>query len=72
MRITIKVKPNARETKIEPLGGNVYKVSVKEPPKESRANYAVLEALAEYFDVGISHVRIVSGLTAKNKIVEII
>ncbi|MDD5547631.1 MAG: DUF167 domain-containing protein [Candidatus Pacebacteria bacterium] len=72
MRITVKAKPNAKERKVEKISDTEYKVSVKEPAKQGKANYAVLEAIAEHFNVGISHVRIVSGLTAKNKIVEII
>ena len=49
-----------------------YKVSVKEPAKEGRANWAVERALAKHFNVSPSRVRIVSGQTSKTKIVEII
>ncbi|MBI2013739.1 MAG: DUF167 domain-containing protein [Candidatus Colwellbacteria bacterium] len=72
MKISVKVKPSAREEKIEKIGEGVFVVSVKEPPKEGRANRAVVDALAEYFSVPKYSVRIISGHTSKQKIIEIL
>jgi len=66
MRISITVKANAKENKI-----NLPKVFVKEPAKEGRANEAVIKLLAEYFDIPKSRIKIASGLKSKKKIVEI-
>ena len=83
MRILVKAKPRSKVEKVErvgqptlDLGGKktelvVYKVSVKEPPVDGRANEAVVKALAKYFDVAISNVRLVSGETSRQKIFEI-
>lgn len=77
MKISVKAKPNSHEEKIDPPspGGfgeakeNWYTVYVKEPPVNSLANKAILKALRKYFHT--SNVRIVSGHTSRNKIVEI-
>jgi len=72
MKILVKVKPSAKQEKIEDLGDNVLAVWVREPAKENKANFAVLEAVARHFGVGISRVRFVSGVKSREKIVEVI
>jgi len=71
MRIFVKVKPAAQEESVEKIDEINFKVQVKEPPVEGRANAAVVKALAEYFGVSQLNVRIVSGYTSRSKIVEI-
>lgn len=71
MKIQIKVTANARADEVVKVD-NAYNVRVKAPAKESKANKAVIKALAEFFKVPQSSIRIVSGLNGKNKIVEII
>jgi len=84
MRILVKVRPRAKVEKAEQLTQPslglegqkeemlVYKVSVKEAPVDGEANDAVARALAKYFDIAPSRVRLVSGHTAKQKVFEII
>ena len=72
MKISIKVKTNAKETKVEKLEGSNYIVKVKTAPIEGKANEAVIKALSEFFDVPKSNIAIKSGLASKQKIVEII
>jgi hypothetical protein len=71
MRITVKVKPGAKQEKIEDLGSNTFAVWVREPAKENKANFAVLEAIARHFGVGLGRVRLVSGVKSKEKTIEI-
>ncbi len=71
MRINVKAKPGAREEKIEKLDESSFIVSVKEPPVQGRANQAIIKSLAEYFDVPSSSIRIISGHTSRQKVVEI-
>lgn len=71
MRIFIKVKPSARENKIEKLDEEHFVVSVKEPPVQGRANRAIINELANYFGISASSVTILSGHTSRNKIVKI-
>jgi uncharacterized protein YggU (UPF0235/DUF167 family) len=44
---------------------------VKEPPAEGKANHAVLRAVAEYYRVAPSDVRILSGHTSRRKLLEV-
>jgi uncharacterized protein YggU (UPF0235/DUF167 family) len=72
MRITVQAKPSARVAAIEAIGVATYRVSVTEPPVGGRANEAICRALAAHFAVPRSVVRIVSGYTMRQKVVEII
>lgn len=72
MRISVKVKPNAKEEHFEKIGEFDYKISVKEPPVKGEANEAVIKAIAEYFKVPSINVRIIAGPTSRNKIIDII
>ncbi len=72
MKIFIKAKPGAKEEKVEKVDDLNYVVSVKEPPIKGKANEAIRNALAVYFKTGSSRVKIVSGYSSRNKIVEII
>lgn len=71
MRILVKVKPSAKEGKIEKMKDGRFKVFVKEPPKNSLANEELRKLLAQYFDAPSQRIRIIKGLTVPNKIVEI-
>ena len=68
MKISVKVKPAAKEEKITKVGESEYEVWVKEPPVQGRANAAVIRALADYLGTAQSNIKIVSGFTSKNKI----
>ena len=70
MKIHVKVKPNSRTEEISQEGES-FIVKVKEPPKEGKANQAVIKLLAEHFDVPQSRVRILSGFRSRNKVVEV-
>jgi hypothetical protein len=72
MKINVKAKPNSREEKIEKIDENNFVVCVKEPPEKGKANEAIRNVLAVYFKTASARVRIVSGFSARNKIVEII
>lgn len=71
MRITVQAKPGAREERVEKINDEHFMVAVKEPPVEGRANTAIVRALAAHFGVASSRVRIISGHTARQKVVEI-
>jgi len=72
MKIFVKVKPKAREEKVIKISDTNLKVWVKEPSEKGRANRAIMKALAEYFSVSQSNVKIISGSTSNLKIIEII
>jgi uncharacterized protein (TIGR00251 family) len=70
VKIQVKVKPNSRTEELS-REGDSFIVKVKEPPKEGKANQAVIKLLAEHFGVPQSQVRILSGFRSKNKVAEI-
>ena len=72
MRISVKAKTNAKKESVEKLSDKEFVVSVKEPPVDGRANWAICRSIADYFGVSSSRVNVISGQSAKNKIVEII
>ncbi len=71
MKITIKVIPSAKVEQIQPALDGSLKVWLRARPKEGEANRALIKLLAKHFDVAKSQIDIVSGLTSRNKIVEI-
>jgi len=70
MKIQVKVKPNSKTEELS-REENSFIIKVKEPPKEGKANQAVIKLLAEHFGVPQSRVRILSGFRSKNKIIEV-
>ena len=69
--VTIIVKPNAREERVEEIAENELRVCVKAPAKEGKANAAVLKAAAEYFAVAPSRVVLLHGARGKRKIISV-
>ena len=72
MRINVKARPNSREEKVEKISNTEFVVSVKEPPVQGKANRAIINALAVYFGIASARIKIVSGYTSRNKVVEIL
>jgi uncharacterized protein YggU (UPF0235/DUF167 family) len=76
MKVFIKAKPNAKlpggYPKVEKIDDLNYIVSVREPPVKGKANEAIRNALAIYFKVASSRVKIVSGYSSRSKIIEIV
>jgi uncharacterized protein (TIGR00251 family) len=71
MRIQVKVKPNSRTEEVSQESDS-FTVKVKEPPKEGKANEAVIRLLAEHFGVPRSQVRILVGFSSKTKVIEVV
>ena len=72
MKIIVKIKPNSRKEEIKKIDDKNFIVAVKEPPVDGKANKALVKTMAKYFNVSSSTVRIASGHTSKQKIVEIL
>ena len=70
-RLRLRVLPGARRTEIAGRHGDGWKVRVAAPPENGRANDAVRRLLAERLDLPQSAVTIVSGHTAREKVVEL-
>jgi uncharacterized protein len=71
MKISVRVKPNAKHEKIEKTGDKDFLIWVKERPQEGKANKAVIKVLSEYFGVPQSQVVLLKGQVSREKIFEI-
>ncbi len=67
----VKVKPNSKQQSIEEQPDGSLKVHLKSPPLDGKANQELIVLLAKKFKVPKSVIAIKSGLSSRNKLVEI-
>lgn len=70
-KINLRVIPRAKQNKISVDDDGTYRVHITAAPVDGAANDAVIKALAKYFNVAKSQIKIVRGATARDKVVEI-
>ena len=70
-RITVKVHPRAKQTRLVGRHGDAWKLDLAAPPVDGKANDACVRFFAALAEVPQSRVRIVLGLTSRTKVVEI-
>jgi hypothetical protein len=70
-RITIKAHPRAKRSAVAGRLGAAWKLDLAAPPAEGKANEECVRFLAELAGIPRSRVRVVSGATARTKIVEV-
>jgi uncharacterized protein len=68
-RLRLRVSPGAGRAGIVGRQGDAWKVRVTAPPEDGRANEAVLRLLSDVLSVPRRDLSIVSGHTARDKIV---
>jgi uncharacterized protein len=70
-RLRVRVSPGARRGGVVGRVGDVWKLRVTAPAEGGRANEAVIRLLADTVDVPRRRVSLVSGHTARDKVVEL-
>jgi uncharacterized protein len=70
-RLRLRVAPGARRSAVVGRHGDAWKVRVAAAPEGGRANDALVELLSTTLDVPRARVQLVSGATARDKIVEL-
>jgi uncharacterized protein (TIGR00251 family) len=70
-RLRLRVTPGARRPRIAGRHGDAWKVHVASPPERGRANAAVLDVLAATLGVPRGHLEVVSGSSARDKLVAV-
>ncbi|MGQ9679512.1 MAG: DUF167 domain-containing protein [Candidatus Bathyarchaeia archaeon] len=68
MRYTVEVKFHEDYIRVEE---DRLVVGVKSKPEKGKANLELIKKLAKHFNVDTSRVKIVSGLTSRTKIIEV-
>ena len=66
------VKPHSSNPHIEDFGGNNLLVYVSSEAENNEANVELIQMLSKYFGVPWKNIKIKSGLTNKNKLIEVL
>jgi uncharacterized protein (TIGR00251 family) len=67
----VKVQPRGRKNAITGTVGEAIKLAITAPPVEGKANQAVIEFFANFFEIPRSSVSIASGETSRNKVIRV-
>jgi len=70
-KVKLRVIPRARQNKISVDLDGTLRVHITAAPVDGAANVAVVRAIAEYFHVPKSQIKIIRGETSRDKVVEI-
>jgi len=71
LRVDLRVVPRSSRNAIDGTRDGRLVVRITAPPVDGAANEAVIGAVAKFYGVPKSRVRIVSGARSRNKTVEI-
>ena len=70
MKFFVRVKTNCDEQKIDDFGGGHYLVHLTCVPEHNKANIELINLLAKHVGVPPLKLKIISGLTNRDKILE--
>jgi hypothetical protein len=71
-RVKLKVHPRAKANRVSGRLGDAYKLHLSAPAVDGKANEACIRFFSGLMHVSQSQIRIVSGLTSRIKVVEIV
>jgi len=71
VRFSVRVQPRASQTAIVGVHGTGLKVRVTAPPVDGAANEALVGLIAKQLRIARSNVTVISGATARLKLVEV-
>jgi hypothetical protein len=72
IRFAVVLQPRASRNEISGLHNGALKIRLTSPPVEGAANRSCMKVLAKILGTNVSSVQIVSGLTHRNKVVEVV
>jgi len=72
MKIVVKVKTNANKNEVIKIDNTNYNIYTTATPENGKANKSIIELLAKFLRIGKTKIKIISGLTSKNKTIEIL
>lgn len=71
MQKRVKVKPNSKQQSVKEETDGSLTIDLKSPPVDGKANEELIKTLAKKFDVPKSKIRIKSGLSSRQKLIEV-
>ncbi len=71
MQQRVKVKPNSKQQKIIDEVDGSLTIYLKSPPVDGKANEELIKVLSKKFKVPKSYIRIKSGASSRQKLIEI-
>jgi uncharacterized protein len=71
IRFSAVIQPRSSKNEVSGIHNNSLKIRLTSPPVDGAANKVCIKFLSKWLGVSPSKVRIVSGLSSKNKIIEI-
>ena len=71
VRLSIRLQPRSSTNEIAGLQGDHLKIRITAPPVEGMANEALIDFLSQSLKISRRNVCIVSGLSSRNKVVEV-
>jgi len=72
MRFQVRVKTGCPENSIEEFGDKRYLVHLKSKPEDNKANIELINLMGKHLGVPPLKLKIISGLTNRDKVLEII
>jgi len=71
VRFSVRVQPRASKNEVAGSYGSALKIRLQAPPVDGAANAALISFLADLLGVNRRSVKIISGESSRDKIVEI-
>jgi uncharacterized protein len=71
IELDLHVQPRARKPEVAGLHGQALKIKVSAPPADGAANAAVLDLIAELFQVPRNRVQLIAGAASRSKRVHV-
>lgn len=69
MKLFVAAKPGSKFNRVEKIDSDHFRVHLKEPAEDGRANDALLEILADYFGCPRFRLSLLSGHRSRRKII---
>ena len=67
----VRVVPRANKSEVVGIEGEAVKIRLKAPPVEGKANEALIKFLADALAISKAQIEILSGHTARTKVVRV-
>jgi len=71
MKFYVRVKTNSGKQEIVEFGDHRYLIYLKSVPEDNKANIELLNLLSKHIGVPALKLKIVSGLTSQDKVLEV-